>query len=276
MLDDFLLRAWLAGLGIAIMAGPLGCFVIWRRMAFFGDTMAHSALLGIALALLLGVHLFAGVFAITLAVALSLFALQRRVRLSADVLLGILAHSSLALGLIALATMDGVRIDLMGFLFGDILAVSRTDLAIVYGGGAIVLLVLVLIWNDLLATTVSPDLARAERRNTDRAELAFMVLMAILIAAALKIVGVLLITSLLVIPAATARLLAATPERMAAYAALVGLLSVSGGLSGSLAWDTPSGPSIVAAALGLFLISLLAGSAILATRGRSGIVRPRN
>lgn len=257
MLADFFTRALVAGIGVALVAGPLGCFIVWRRMAYFGDTMAHSALLGVALAYLTGVNLTAGVFAVAMLVAVALLLLQRRGSLSTDALLGILSHATLAVGLVMLGFMSWVRVDLMGFLFGDILAVTRGDIALVWAGGAAVLGALALIWRPLLAATVSVEIAEAEGLRPERARLAFMLLMAAVIAIAMKVVGILLITALLIIPAATARRFATTPEQMAVIAAVLGAGSVIGGLFGSLRWDTPSGPSIVVAALVLFLASLL-------------------
>lgn len=264
MLDDFFTRAILAGVGVALVAGPLGCFIVWRRLAYFGDTLSHSALLGVALALLFEVNITFAVFGVAAAVALSLLLLQKRATLSSDSLLGLLSHSSLALGLVVLAFMTWVRVDLMGFLFGDILAVSATDIAIIYGGGIVILLVLILIWRPLFAATVSTDLAEAEGLRPQRANVIFMLLMALVIAIAMKIVGVLLITALLIIPAATARRFARGPEQMAILAAAIGAAAVIAGLFGSLEWDTPSGPSIVVAALGLFLIGLLPVAGLLA------------
>lgn len=256
MLDDFFLRALIAGVGVALVAGPLGCFVVWRRLAYFGDTLSHAALLGVALAFLMQVNITLSVFAVSVMVSLALLGLQRRASLSSDALLGLLAHSSLALGLVALAFMSWVRIDLMGFLFGDILAVSKFDILAVYVGGAAVLAVLVMIWTPLFAATISRELAEAEGLRPDRANLIFMILLATVIAISMKIVGVLLITAMLIIPAATARRLSGGPEQMAVIAALVGAIAVVGGLFASLEWDTPSGPSIVVAALVLFLASL--------------------
>lgn len=257
MLDDFFSRALIGGIGVALVAGPLGCFIVWRRMAYFGDTMAHSALLGVALAFLLDIHLTLGVFAITATVAFALVLLQRQAALPTDALLGILSHSTLALGLVLVAFMAWLRIDLLSYLFGDLLAVSRLDIALIYGGGAAVLLVLAAIWRPLLAGTVSEELAAAEALHPERARLVFMVLMAAVIAIAMKIVGIMLITSLLVIPAATARRFAGGPEQMAVLAAGLGALAVALGLFGSLEFDTPSGPSVVVAALALFLAGLL-------------------
>ncbi|MEK1930789.1 MAG: zinc ABC transporter permease subunit ZnuB [Pararhizobium sp.] len=257
MFDDFFTRALVAGIGLAITVGPLGCFVIWRRMAYFGDTMAHSALLGVALSLLFNLNLMLSVFIVAAAVSLLLLLLQKRGALSTDALLGILSHSALSIGLVMVAFMSWVRIDLVGFLFGDILAVSEADIDLVWGGGILVLFAIVYLWRSLLASTVNPELAEAEGLQPERARLYFMLLMALVIAIAMKIVGILLITSLLIIPAATARRFATSPEIMAVLASIIGALAVTGGLFGSLHFDTPSGPSIVVAAMGLFVLSLL-------------------
>ena len=270
MLDGFFLRALLAGIGVALVVGPLGCFIVWRRMAYFGDTMAHSALLGVALSFLLGTSLTAGVFVIAALVSVALLLLERRGTLSTDALLGILSHSTLAIGLVMLAFMSWVRVDLMGFLFGDILAVSDVDVLLVWAGGAVVLAGVVALWRPLLAATVSTEIAEAEGLRPERARIAFMLLMAAVIAIAMKVVGILLITALLVVPAATARRFAATPEAMAVLAALIGAVAAVAGLAGSLAWDTPSGPSIVVAALVLFLASLVPWPSLLARDGASG------
>ncbi len=258
ILDDFVIRALVAGIGIAIVAGPLGCFIVWRRMAYFGDTMAHSALLGIALGFLLALDLTLGVIVVTVTIAALLVLLQqRRPWLAADTLLGILSHASLSVGLVAIGLMTWLRVDLLGYLFGDVLAVTAADIALIYAGGLAALTVLAFIWRPLLAATVHEDLARAEGIPAGRVRLAFMVLIAVVIALAMKVVGILLITSLLIIPAAAARRFAGTPEAMAALAALAGCAAVGLGLFASLRFDTPSGPSIVVAAAALFAASLL-------------------
>ncbi|KJX88513.1 High-affinity zinc uptake system membrane protein znuB [Agrobacterium tumefaciens] len=257
MFDDFFVRAMVAGIGVALTAGPLGCFVVWRRMAYFGDTMAHSALLGVALSLLLQLNLIVSVFLVASAVSILLIFLQRRQALSSDALLGILSHSALAIGLVIVAFMSWVRIDLVSFLFGDILAVTRSDIALIWGGGLVVIVSMVFLWRSLLASTVNTELAEAEGLNPERSKLIFTLLMALVIAIAMKVVGIMLITSLLIIPAATARRFSSTPEVMAVVASLIGAVAVVGGLFGSLTYDTPSGPSIVVAAVILFVISLL-------------------
>jgi zinc transport system permease protein len=258
ILDDFVIRALAAGVGVALVAGPLGCFIVWRRMAYFGDTMAHSALLGIALGFLLAVDLTLGVIVVTVTIAGLLVLLQqRRPWLAADTLLGILSHASLSVGLVAIGLMTWLRVDLLGYLFGDVLAVTAADIAVIYVGGFAALAALALIWRPLLAATVHEDLARAEGIPAGAVRLAFMVLIAVVIALAMKVVGILLITSLLIIPAAAARRYAATPEAMAVLAALAGCAAVGLGLLASLRFDTPSGPSIVVAAAALFAASLL-------------------
>lgn len=260
MLDDFVVRALLAGIGVALVAGPLGCFVVWRRMAYFGDSLSHSALLGVALGFLLSIDLTIGVVFTCAALALVIVFLQEQQRFATDTLLGLLSHSALALGLVTISFLDGLRIDLMAYLFGDILSVGIADLAWIYGGGAAVLAVLAVIWRRMLAITVSDELARAEGVNALAVRLTFTLLLATVIAIAMKVVGILLITSLLIIPAATARRFARTPEQMAAMASLAGAISVAGGILASLLWDTPSGPSVVVAALSLFLLSQMAGA----------------
>lgn len=263
-MDDFLVRALVAGLGVAVVAGPLGCVLVWRRMAYFGNALSHAALLGIALGLLLAIDLTFSVVVVCVVVAALMIALERQRALAADTILGILAHGALALGLVALAFLEGVRVDLTAFLFGDILAVSTGDLVWIYGGGGLALVLLAWLWRPLLLVIVHRELAAVEGVRVDLVHTVYTLLVALIIAVAMKIVGVLLIIALLIIPAATARRFAATPEAMAAGAAVSGMLSVAGGLAGSLAWDTPAGPSIVTAALLLFV---LAGALVRLVRG---------
>lgn len=256
MLDDFLTRAVLAGIGLAAVAGPLGCFVVWRRLSYFGDTLAHAALLGVAVALLLNVSVMLAVFGVALLAALLLVMLQSRSSLASDAILGLLSHGALAIGLLAISFMTWVRFDMMGLLFGDLLAVTRTDLAILYGGGGAVLLLLWWFWQPLFAATVNRDIAAAEGMQPEKAELLFIILLAAVVAIAIKIVGVLLVTAMLIIPAAASRRISATPQQMVALSIAAGITAVVAGLWSSLQWNTPSGPSIIAAAALLFLAGL--------------------
>ena len=256
-MDDFPLRALIGGLGVAIVAAPLGSFVIWRRMAYFGDTLAHAALLGVALGYVAGISADISVIVVCFGVAVMLIVLQRDQRLASDTLLGILSHGALAMGLIGLALSSGAGVDPMSYLFGDILAVGMTDIAWVYGGGLVVVVVLTCLWRPLLAIAIDEELAMVEGVPVTAMRLVLMVLLALVVTLAMKVVGVLLATSLLIIPAAAVRGLAATPEQMAAMAAVAGALAVASGLWASLVFDIPSGPAIVVAALVLFAVSMM-------------------
>ena len=266
VLDDFFTRAIVAGGGGALVAGPLGCYIVWRRLAYLGDTLSHAGLLGIALALLFQINITLSIFLVSVFVSLALIFMQRRVTLSSDALLGLLAHSTLAFGMVALSFMTWVRVDLMGFLFGDILAVTTFDIAIIWGGGLCVLIVLMTFWKSLFAATVNLELARAEGMKPEQANIIFMLLLAAVIAITMKIVGVLLITSMLIFPAAIARRFASGPEQMAILSAIIGIIAVFGGLFASLQWDTPAGPSIVAAASVFFVLTALPAISIQALR----------
>lgn len=254
MTDDFMIRAALAGLGVALAAAPLGCFVIWRRMAYFGDATSHAAILGVALALATDLPVFGGVLLVAVAMALLLTGLTGR-GISSDALLGVMAHAALALGLVAVSLIPDVRVDLMGYLVGDILAVSQADLAVIWTGAALVLGLLFWRWSSLLAATLSPDLAQAAGLSPKREELVLTLALSITVAVAIKVVGALLIAALLIIPAAAARPLARTPEGMAAAAMFIGGASSLGGLIVSFALDTPTGPTIVSLAAVVFALT---------------------
>lgn len=256
-IDDFLVRALVAGLGLAVVCGPLGAFLVWRRMAYFGDALSHSALLGVALGLALGTAPHITIVLVCVAIALMLSLLERQRRIAVDTLLGIMAHGALAFGLVALSFVQGVRFDLMAYLFGDILAVTWGEVGWIYVGIIVALALLLILWRRLLALTVHEDLARVEGVNIALVRAAYMLLIAIVIAIAMRVVGVLLVTALLIIPAAAARGRAASPEGMAVRAAATGMVAVAAGLLASLNWDTPAGPSIVAAACLLFVVSFL-------------------
>jgi len=252
-MDDFLIRALVAGFGVALICGPLGAFVVWRRMSFFGSTLAHSALLGVALGYALHFDMTLGMFIVSVLLAGALYLAERRQTLATDTLLGVLAHAALAAGIVFMAFLDTLRTDLLALLFGDVLSVTASDLWWIYGGGAVCLVVLIWLWRPLLAMTVHEEMAQVEGVNTLLARFLFMLLLAVIVAVSLKIVGILLITSLLVIPAATARRLSKTPEQMAALAALIGCLAVGGGMAESYIWDLPSGAAIVLTATAMFV-----------------------
>ncbi len=264
MLDDFMTRATLAGIGVAVAAAPLGCFVVWRRMAYFGDATAHAAILGVALSLALEMSIFPGAMAIALLMALTVTLLAGR-GYAMDTLLGVLAHSALAFGLVAVSFLSGIRLDLMAYLFGDILAVSRSDLLVIWGGAALVVALIAWRWSGLLTATLNEELAYSSGIDPKHEQLVLTLSLAITVAVAIKVVGVLLIAAMLIIPAASARRVAHTPEAMALVAAGIGAISASAGLQGAYLLDTPAGPSIVCVAALIF-----AGLNILGRRSHSG------
>lgn len=254
---ELLLPPLFAGLAVALVSGPMGAFVVWRRMAFFGDTLAHGALLGAALGLALDISLYLAVVAVCLGLAGALTALQHQQQLASDTLLGIVAHTTLALGVIAISLQQGIQVDLFAYLFGDLLAVGWQDALALWAGAILILLLMLWQWRALLSITVSEELAQVEGVAVQRTRLLLMLLLALLIAGAIRTVGVLLITSLLVIPAASARRLTHTPAQMAAVASVLGTLAVLAGLTVSWFANTPVGPSIVVAASSLFVLTLL-------------------
>jgi zinc transport system permease protein len=256
---EFMLLALLAGLGVAVVAGPLGTFVVWRRMAYFGDTLAHSALLGLSLSVWVSIAPGVAVTVVCLLIAIGLLSLQQQHTLATDTLLGILSHSSLALGLIALSLNPEARLNLEGILFGDLLTVSWSDTAAIWCVCIGVLLLLTWLWRPLLSITVHQDLAQVEGTPVSAIQAVLMLSLALVIAIAMKVVGVLLITALLVIPAATARRFARSPEMMAILASTIGCLAVVLGLASAWLADTPVGPTIVFCAGLFFLVVQLLG-----------------
>lgn len=253
-MDDFIGRALLAGLAVVLMGGLLGVFLLWRRMAYFGDTLSHSALLGVALGLMTGTSLNAWVMLVCVLAALLMLYVQNNPALGSDTLLGIIGHGALALGTVALTFLPDVRVDLMAYLFGDILAVTRHDIALTWGLALLVMAVMARMWRPLLSLSVHADLAQVEGVNVWWVSAAYMLLIALMVAVAMKVVGVLLLTALLIIPAATARRFARTPEQMALLAVVMGVVALLAGMGVSLQLDTPTGPSIVVAASFLFIL----------------------
>ncbi|MDP2227550.1 MAG: metal ABC transporter permease [Moraxellaceae bacterium] len=252
--------ALVGGLLVALVCGPLGSLLVWRRLAYFGDSLSHAALLGVGLSLLLSIPGWIGISAVCLIVALLLTLLLRRPELASDTLLTVLATTSLSLGLIVVSFVDGLRVDLMAYLFGDLLTLSAADLPALALGAAGLLAVVAWQWRGLVSAAVNEELAAVDGIPVQRLRLLLLVLLALLVTAAMKVVGVLLITALLVIPAAAARRFARSPEQMAIGASLTGAVAVVAGLAGSLRWDLPLGPAIVVSAALMFVFATLVTS----------------
>lgn len=256
MIVELLLPSLLAGLLIAIGSGVLGCFVVWRRMAFFSDALAHSAILGTALALLINVHILLGLLGYGLLVAIILARFDRVPETSGDTLLAIIAQTSLAAGVLLLP-LTGQTIALESLLFGDILAINWQDIIITAIICLLIIGVLYACHRPLIDIAIDEELAATEGISVERFKLLLFCLLVGLIAVAVQMVGVLLVGALLLIPAATARRFARTPVSMMILAPCFGMLAVIGGLA--LAWylDAAAGPAIVVSAAGLWVLSLL-------------------
>ncbi len=256
LLLSLFLPALIGGCWVALAAAPLGAFVIWRKQAYFGDALSHSALLGVALGLLFHLSVNGMVMGVCVVLSIALMLLQRQRMISSDALLGVIAHFSLALGLL-LASVTQQNVDLMSYLFGDILAVHWADLSWMISAVCLVLAILWVLWPHLLAMTLDVELAQVEGTPVFWMQLVLMVLTAITVALAMKVVGILLITALMVIPAASARYWAKTPEQMVIIAGVFGCLSIFMGLLFSITIDAPAGPAIVVAAGSIFFMATL-------------------
>lgn len=256
MLSAVVLTALAAGGMLSLLLGPLGCLVVWRQMAYFGDAISHAALLGVALALVGSLPFTPAIFAVALLVAGALTAWMRDTRFHADTLLGFLAHGTLAIGLLIVALSGYTQVDVNSFLFGDILTLSISDIISVAILTVIGLGILVWHWRGLVLATLEPNLAAVEGYPVMRLNYLLVAVLAGTIAVAIKLVGVLLITALLIMPAAAARPLAHSPAGMAIWAAGLNLLAITSGIALALQWDVPTGPTIVVMAMLLCLLTL--------------------
>ena len=247
----------LAATALALAAAPIGAVLLWRRMAYFGDALSHASLLGVAVALAVHLPVVPAVLATALVVAAAVVWLRRQGRLAHDALLGTFAHGLMALGLLIAALFIG-EVELHAVLFGDVLRMGVAEALLVIAGAVLVLAFLARNWQPLVLSAVSEELALAEGVPARRLHVWLAFAAALLLAMAARATGLLLFTSLLVIPAASARAISDTPERMAAIGAVLGVASVIGGLFVARAWDVPSGPAIVVAAFGFFPLFHLA------------------
>lgn len=255
--ESFFLYALFSGILLTFITGPLGCFVVWRKMAYFGDAIAHSALLGVAIAVVLETSHLLSILAVCLSFAFILINLRSHTVLSNDTLLGILAHGALAIGLVTYSIAQGTNANLHDLLFGDILTISEMDILYLAIGVFVCLFMIWKIWPATILNTMSEELAAAEGVNQKYISFILMILMAITVACSIQLIGVLLITALLIIPAAAARQFAKTPGQMAVIAIAIGTLSIIIGLFTSAQVDIPPAPAIVIAAFIFFIISLL-------------------
>ncbi len=255
--EPFVLRALAAAVATAVLAGPVGCLMIWRRMAFFSDTLSHSALAGVLLGIALGISQNAGVAVVVCLTALLLGAISDKFVIGTDILLLIIGQTALCAGVVGLSLMPQVRTDLTAYLFGDVLSVTNGDLIFIAATGSLCAILLAANWNKQIFTALMPDVARSENVSVGRQSAVFMTVTALFVALSLKTTGLLLVSALLIIPPAAARFFAKTPERMAVYAAFAGVLCVCAGLTCSILFDTPAAPSMEIACAVLFVFAAL-------------------
>lgn len=254
-MDLFIIKAFIGGLGISILTSIVGCFVLWKKMAYLGDSLSHSVLLGITLSVIFNIDILLGSFIFAIIFAFILFSFMDKFDIST--ILGIIAHSGIAVSVLILSFIKNIRVDLMGYLFGDILTITRTEIYLIFSLIILVSIWLSFNWKKFILTAISNDLAKSEGINTRLLDLQMILLMSLIIVASVKIVGVLLVTAMLLIPAACARNFANTPVQMIFIAIIFGSIFVCLGLFSSLKADTPSGPAIIVIGLLSFLISFI-------------------
>lgn len=254
---EIILPALIAGFFIAFISAPLGCFVVWRKMAYFGDTLSHATLLGIVIGMALQWNLmFASTFFI-LILALLLVLLETQKKIAVDTLLGILSHGALSIGIVSMYFI-GFQSNLVeNYLLGDILSISYDDLYFIIPTVFIIGAILIKHWNAFLYLTLDPELAQSHGIHLQKNKFIFTILLAVTIGIAFKFIGALVITALLIIPVAIARFFSKTPEQMAFMAIFISILMILLGFVVSAFCDTPSGPSIVALCAILFLLTLI-------------------
>ncbi|MFH0830834.1 MAG: metal ABC transporter permease [Parcubacteria group bacterium] len=254
--SDIFLRALAVGLLIALAAGSLGTMVVIRRMSFFADAIAHASLTGIALGVLLQIDPLWAAIVFSLAVGLGIAWLARRNTLALDTIIGVFYSTAVALGVIIIGGLKGIRIDLESFLFGDILAVSRVDLVVAAVLVVVVLVVFGFILGPLVQLALNRDLARVQGVKVNLYEILFMSLMALMVAVGIKLVGIVLIGPLLIMPAAAAKNVSRSLLGMLVLSLILALVGVVAGMYGSVWLASPVGPTIVVAMAVLFGLSL--------------------
>ena len=257
LLDDFVVRSVIAGLLMITIAAPMGCLMVWQRLAFLSDTLGHAAVLGVGLGLWLQLHPMVGVLAVVVLIVISLSRVVSFNNALSETTLAVISHSGLAAGLILLGTMPSQTISLESILFGDLLATTVTDLGLIFATVVILVFLLLQHWRSFVAVSVSREVAQAEGIEVRRLQFLMYLMIALLVAVMMKVMGVLLIAAVLVIPTSSARLLSKSPEQMVLISALFGAASLGGGMLSSFQFDWQTGPAIVLSAAVLLIVTLL-------------------
>lgn len=257
LLDDFLLRSIIAGTMMVTIAAPIGCLMVWQRLAFLSDTLGHAAVLGVGLGLLLQLPPMVGVLGVVLLIVISLSQVVNFNNALSETTLAIISNTGLAAGLIILGLLPENTVSVEAILFGDLLSVTLTDLGMILITTLVLVFLLKQHWRSFVAVSVSREIAQAEGIQVRKVQLLMYLMIALLVAVMMKVMGVLLIAAMLVIPTSTARMLSNSPERMVIFSAFYGVAALAGGLLSSFQFDWQTGPSIVLSATGLLLVTLL-------------------
>ena len=257
LLDDFVIRALIAGIFMVSIAAPMGCLMVWQRLAFLSDTLGHAAVLGVGIGIGLQLHPMFGVLAVVLLIVLSLSRVNNFNNALSETALAIISHSGLAAGLILLGTLPNRNISLESILFGDLLATSVNDLMMIAITVAVLVFLLLHHWRSFVAVSVSREIAQAEGIEVRKTQFLMYLMIALLVAVMMKVMGVLLIAAALVIPTSSARLVSRSPEQMVLFSAIFGMGSLAGGMTSSFHFDWQTGPAIVLSAAVLLVITLV-------------------
>lgn len=255
-LDDFLVRSVIAGLIMVAIAAPMGCLMVWQRLAFLSDTLGHAAVMGVGLGLLLEVTPVFGVLAVALLIVYSLNRVNSLNSALSETTLAIISHTGLAGGIILVGLLPAQSVNLEAILFGDLLATTRADLVRLLITTVVLLLLLLHHWRSFVAVSVSREIAQAEGIQVRKVQFLMYIMIALLVAVMMKVMGVLLIAAMLVIPTTSARLFSRSPEQMVAVSALYGLAALAGGIGSSFQFDWQTGPAIAVSATLLLLATL--------------------
>jgi len=253
----FIQRALIASLIVGILCPFVGNFVVLRKMSFFSDAISHSAFAGIAVGALLGIDLSLSSLVVAILIAFFIAFLSEKTTLSHDTIIGIAFSGSIATGILIIGMLKGYRMDVFTFLFGDILAITRTDLVLLLLICIISIGVLTVFLKPFLQITFNRELARIEGINVRVFEYMLFFIIAVVVTVSLKIIGIILVTSLLIVPAAAAKNLASSMKHLFVLSCVFGIISGITGLLGSVYLNTPSGPTIVLVSIGIFFLTML-------------------
>ncbi len=253
---DFMQRAFVAALVVGVLCSALGTYVVLRKLSFIGDGLAHASFAGIVIAYLRGANFYGGAAVATIVTALAIGFVNRRGRVSLDTAIGVLFTAAFALGIFLMSRSTRATVDLQNYLFGNILGVSSSDVAVVVGVGLAIAVVVGALWRPLLYTSFDPVVAQAAGIRAWFIDYALLVILALTIIVSVQLVGIVLVAALLVTPAAAAAQLTQRFIPMMALSCTFGIISALGGLYASYELHASSGATIVLLATLIFFAAL--------------------